>query len=208
MRIKQYAFCMILALVHTKGGVGKTTTSVFLACAAAAGGTPVTLLDADPQGSASSWAERAAHRGTPLPFPVEPVTASGLAAAAARCPLGGLVVIDTPPGTAAAIDAAVDAADLVLIPSGAAPADIDRVWPTLDMTTHRATAILLTAVDLRTGLAHDVPAHLRDAGAPVLGTVVRRRQAITESFGTRPDRLWDYADVWAEVSAAMSEVGA
>lgn len=196
---------MILALVHTKGGVGKTTSSVFLACAAAAAGTPVTILDADPQGSASSWAERAAHRGTPLPVPVEPVAAGGIAAAAARCPLGGLVVIDTPPGTASAIDAAVDAADLVLIPSGAAPADVDRVWPTLDLVTHRAAAIVLTAVDLRTGLAHDVPAHLRAAGAPVLSTIIRRRQAITETFGTAPTHLYDYADLWREIAAAMSE---
>jgi len=200
---------MILSFVHTKGGVGKTTSSVFLACAAAAAGRAVTLLDADPQGSASSWADRAAHRGTPLRFPVLPVSAADLAATAARCnSLGGLVVIDTPPGTAAVIDAAVDAADLVVIPSAAAPADIDRVWPTLDMTTHRATAVLLTDVDLRTALAADVPAHLRGAGAPVLGTVVRRRQAITEAFGSRPDRLWDYADVYAEIVAAMSEVGA
>lgn len=80
------------------------------------------------------------------------------------------------------IDAAIDAADLVLIPSGAAPADVDRVWPTLDLTTHRATAILLTGVDMRTALATAVPA-LRGAGAPVLHAVVRRRQAILESFG-------------------------
>ncbi len=201
-------FPMILSLVHTKGGVGKTTSSVFIACAAAAGGRAVTLLDADPQGSASSWADRAAAAGTPLPFPVVPVSAADLAATAARCPLGGLVVIDTPPGTASVIDAAIDAADLVLIPSGAAPADVDRVWPTLDLTTHRATAILLTGVDMRTALATAVPAHLRGAGAPVLHAVVRRRQAILESFGRSPDRLWDYLDVWAEVSAAMSEASA
>lgn len=87
---------MILSLVHTKGGVGKTTSSVFLACAAAAHGREVVLLDADPQGSASSWADRAAHRGTPLPFPVVPVGATDLAAAAARG-AAGLVVVDTPP---------------------------------------------------------------------------------------------------------------
>ncbi len=198
---------MIVSLVHTKGGVGKTTTSVFLAAAAAAAGRAVTLLDADPQGSASSWADRAAHRGTPLPFPVLAATADDLALATVD-PGGGWVVVDTPPGTAAVIDAAIDAADLVVIPSGAAPADIDRVWPTLDMTTHRATAILLTAVDLRTALATGVPAHLRAEGAPVLGTIVKRRQAITEAFGTRPDRLWDYADVWQEIEAAMSEAPA
>ena len=195
---------MILSLVHTKGGVGKTTSSVFLACAAAAHGREVVLLDADPQGSASSWADRAAHRGTPLPFPVVPVGATDLAAAAARG-AAGLVVVDTPPGTAAVIDAAIDAADLVLIPSGAAPADIDRVWPTLDMTTHRPTAILLTGVDLRTALATGVPEHLVGEGAPVLRTVIRRRQAITEAFGTLPPRLWDYADVYAELVAAVQE---
>ena len=205
-RIRAYACKMILALVHTKGGCGKTTSSVFIACAA--GGRPVTLLDADPQGSASSWADRAANAGDPLPFPVVPVSAGDLAATAARSPLGGLVVIDTPPGTAGVIDAAIDAADLVVIPSGAAPADIDRVWPTLHLTTHRATAILLTGVDLRTALATAVPAHLRAAGAPVLHAVVRRRQAILEAFGRRPDRLWDYADVWAEVAGAMGEASA
>ena len=194
---------MILSLVHTKGGVGKTTTSVFLACAAAAQGRDVLLLDADPQGSASSWADRADHRGTPLPFPVVPIGAGDLAGAARGA--AGLVVIDTPPGTAAVIDAAIDAADLVIIPSGAAPADIDRVWPTLDMTTHRATAILLTGVDLRTALATGVPEHLAAEGAPVLRTVIRRRQAITEAFGTLPTRLWDYADVYTELMTATQE---
>lgn len=200
---------MILSLVHTKGGVGKTTTSVFVACAAAAQGRDVMLLDADPQGSASSWADRAKHRGTPLPFPVVPVAAADLAAVAAGGPAaGGLVVVDTPPGTAGVIDAAIDAADLVIIPSGAAPADIDRVWPTLDLTTHRATAILLTGVDLRTALATGVPDHLAAEGAPVLRTVVRRRQAITEAFGTFPARLWDYTDVYAEIEAALKEARA
>jgi len=199
---------MILSLVHTKGGVGKTTTSVFVACAAAAAGRDVVLLDADPQGSASSWADRAEHRGTPLPFQVVPATAADLADAAERVSPGGLVVVDTPPGTAAVIDAAVDAADLVVIPSGAAPADIDRVWPTLDLTTHRPTAILLTAIDLRTALASGVPDHLTAEGAPVLRTVVRRRQAITEAFGRRPDRLWDYTDVYAELVAATQEARA
>lgn len=201
-------FRMILSLVHTKGGVGKTTTSVFVACVAAAQGRDVTLLDADPQGSASSWADRAEHRGTPLPFSVVPVAAADLAAVAASGPAGGLVVIDTPPGTAGVIDAAIDAANLVIIPSGAAPADIDRVWPTLDLTTHRATAILLTGVDLRTALATGVPEHLAAEGAPVLRTVVRRRQAITEAFGTLPTRLWDYTDVYAEIETALEEARA
>jgi len=38
--------------------------------------------------------------------------------------------------------------------------------------------------------------------------VVRRRQAITEAFGTLPARLWDYADVYAELVAATQEARA
>lgn len=193
---------MILSLVHTKGGVAKTTSAIYLAAAAAQRGEMVTVLDADAQGSASSWADRAAHHGTPLPFSVLPATAEMLRGG--QLP-AGLVIIDTPPGTAEAIDAAIDAADLVVIPSGCAPADIDRVWPTLDITTHRPTTILLTQVDLRTVLSSGVREVLTEAGAPVLQTIARKRQAITAAFGTAPRKLFDYADVYEELHAAMSD---
>ena len=58
---------MIWSLVHTKGGVAKTTTAMFLATAATRRGIPTRVLDADPQGSATSWAERAASMEMPLP---------------------------------------------------------------------------------------------------------------------------------------------
>ncbi|WP_042057535.1 ParA family protein, partial [Acidomonas methanolica] len=46
---------MIVAFLNQKGGVGKTTLALHLAGQWAREGQRVTVIDADPQGSALDW---------------------------------------------------------------------------------------------------------------------------------------------------------
>ncbi|MFL0294994.1 AAA family ATPase [Mycobacterium sp. SMC-18] len=190
-----------ISLVHTKGGVMKTTSGVYLATAAQRRGLDVTLFDADPQQSALDWAVTAESSGDPFPFPVVP----------ARRPLdvgGGreLSIVDTPPGTAQVIQEAIEIADLVVVPTGASPLDVRRVWPTLEITAHRPTAVLLTGVDLRTRLADEVKTLLEGEGVPVIATRIVRREAMRRAFGSTPDHLYGYDDVLNELMEALVHV--
>jgi len=65
---------MIIVVAALKGGVGKTTTTVYLAALAAAR-RPATLVDADPQASAADWIESAAG-ATTLLYDSESLTTS------------------------------------------------------------------------------------------------------------------------------------
>ena len=190
----------IFSLVHTKGGVAKTTSAVYLAAAAHRRGIDVELIDADPQGSALEWAADALG-DSPLPFPVMPASRP-LTVNAAR----ELTIVDTPPGTAQVIQEAIDVADLVVVPTGASPLDVRRVWPTLEITAHRPTAVLLTGVDMRTRLADEVRTLLEGQGVPVIGTPILRREDVRRAYGTSPAYLHGYDDVLNELMEAMAHV--
>ena len=63
---------MRVSFVHTKGGVGKTTSAMMVATAAANTGRPVEVYDTDRQGSAMRWAEIAQQRDDELPSEIFP----------------------------------------------------------------------------------------------------------------------------------------
>ncbi len=88
----------------------------------------------------------------------------------------------------------------MIIPTGPRAADIDRVWPTLDITQHRPTTILLTLMDMRKVEAVEMPRSLAEANAPVLRSIVRDLAVIERAFGHGiPRYLGDYEDVFDEL---------
>jgi chromosome partitioning protein len=137
-----------LAIVMNKGGTGKTRTSCNIATAAAAAGLNVLLLDMDTQQNATQWGRRrkAAMGDQSLPlvkFTTENDLPDELAkAAAAGCEL---VVIDTPPARGTEAPAAVEVADLVLVPFEADIESYEQLPRTARLartTGKRAVAIL------------------------------------------------------------------
>ncbi|ADB93730.1 ParA [Mycobacterium phage RedRock] len=180
----------VISVVHTKGGVGKTTTAIYLATAAAKRGMDVAVVDADPQRSAAAWAEK-----VDLPFPVT----EGIN----NIPDNELVLIDTPPGKSERIQAAILLADLVIVPCGASPMDLARVWPTLEATMDSPSVVLLTQVDFRARLWKRIKDKLESEDVVVFDTMIPQRQATRRSFGTVPADLGAYNDLLSELEGVI-----
>lgn len=187
---------MRISFVHTKGGVGKTTCSVMLGIAAFRRGIDVELLDADPQGSASRWAEVAQQRNEALDFNVTSVRAKKLLSYPKS---EGWQIIDTPPGNAAEIQAAIDTSDLIIVPTHPSPIDIDRVWPTLEAMKHRMVGVLLVGVHERRRLYQDTREVFESQDVATFYHFVPEREDLKACFGTNPQELFTFDDICSEI---------
>jgi chromosome partitioning protein len=195
---------VIVTVANQKGGVGKTTTSVFLAHAlAAATGAPCSLIDADPQASAATWAQRSAEAGHPLPVPVLAYPTNALAAVLPDTPH---VVIDTPPAAPDILGAAIRLADLVLVPTSPSTLDLSRVQATVDAAVRAGIpAVVLLTRTRRTRSVGEAETTLRAAGLHVLNTHVPLREAVAMAFGHPVRELHGYDLVTAELLGALPE---
>lgn len=190
---------MIISVINTKGGVGKTTTAFFLAQAAAQDPDlrPVSLCDVDPQGSASDWEYQVAQSGGELPFDFIVTNRKRLQRFAPES--SSTIIVDTPPGNADIIQTAIGVADFVVVPTQATGIDMQRTWETLETLSDVPYAVLITSADPRTKL-HRIAMELFDAeNVPVFTTHIAKREAIRNTFGTIPEDLFDYDKVLAEI---------
>jgi chromosome partitioning protein len=160
-----------IVVSNLKGGVGKTTTSVYLSAAAAeAGYDPVVLVDADRQASSAEWLEERPIDGVTV---VEAPSERTLARAMGRGE--GVTVVDTPPGDERLAQSAVAAADAVVIPTRAGGVEYSRVVATLETIPAKTPrGVVICSARLGTNDLEEAIEWWRSEKVPVWGVIPER----------------------------------
>jgi chromosome partitioning protein len=162
---------MNIVVTNLKGGVGKTTTVVYLAAAAVARGhDPVLLIDADRQASSAEWLEERPIDGVTV---VEAPSERTLTRAMSRHE--GTAIVDTPPGDERLVQSAINSADAVVIPTRAGGVEFPRVAATLDMIPARTPrGIVISSARLGTNDLDETIAWWRAERVPIWGVIPER----------------------------------
>ena len=193
----------IIAFVSSKGGVGKTTSSLLTALGLAAGPQEdgsqprrVVMIDADPNLPLVRWAGLSGDRSplTVLPAPTDEALVVALRKArfgdAAGAP--DWIIIDTEGGARRAMHAAIRLADFVITPSG--PSTIEAVEAlkvvgyvreaarTLKRPIPYACALTRIPAAVRPRSVKVVVDQLRAAEVPIVPTPLIEKEAFRALF--------------------------
>jgi len=207
---------MIVAFLNQKGGVGKTTLALHLAGQWSREGERVTLVDADPQGSALDWSEQRARDGYPRLFGVLGLARDTLHREAPELARGAdHVVIDGPPRVAGLMRSALLAADLVLIPAQPSPFD---GWASGEMLQlirearifhpRLVARFVLNRCATRTIIARETAENLAKHDPPVLAAHVGQRVVFADAArsGRLVFELDDSSPAATEIASLAREV--
>jgi chromosome partitioning protein len=162
---------MNIVVTNLKGGVGKTTTCVYLSAVAVDRGyDPVMLIDADRQASSAEWLEERPIDGVAV---VEAPSERTLTRAMERH--DGMGIVDTPPGDERLVQSAINSADAVIIPTRAGGVEYARVAVTLEMIpTRTPRGVIISAARLGTNDLDEAIAWWKAEKVAVWGVVPER----------------------------------
>lgn len=113
---------VVIGVLNSKGGVGKTTLAAALAVRASRD-SQVCVVDLDSQGSYSEWYARRGSPDNPVLLTGEDRASDAVEALKLNAPYD-IVLLDGPPGSLVVTEDAIKVCDLVLIPMRASGLDL------------------------------------------------------------------------------------
>lgn len=194
----------IIAIAMQKGGVGKSTLARSLAVAGTQAGLNVLALDMDAQQSTRQWRDR---RDSPLPLVIFTTEIDlGRELEKARAAGCDLVLIDTPPARSTEAPAAVEVADLVLMPCSPDIEAYEQLPRTLRLarTTGKPAAVVLTMATPNSRSEEETARGVFEAiGAPMVPAVIHRLKVHRDASreGVTPQELEPDGKAASEIAA-------
>lgn len=184
---------MIISIVGLKGGAGKSTASITLASELHRRGHKTLLVDADPQGTARTWAATAADAGHDAPITV--AMGKNLHRDLPRVAEPyEVTIVDCPPSDGMIARGALMSADLAVLPCRATSNDAWALARSIELAQEaqqiRPTLkarVLLSQLDSRTALGSQAREVFDSCGLPLLSTSLGYRVAYPEAMGLGQD---------------------
>ena len=196
---------MIVVTAALKGGVGKTTTSVYLAALATSNRRVATLVDADPQASAAEWLEHADDDRFERVSVVEAPTDRLLTKALDRASPDEVVIVDTPPANERMTSKAIARATAVVVPTRVGGIETSRVEAVLNIVPETIpVGLVICSARTYTRSYQEALTGWVQAGVPVWGTAPERVAITAGPTGPLSlDGMDAYRKVWRRAQYAV-----
>ena len=201
----------VISLINQKGGCSKSTTAVHLSYWLSGKGHSVQLIDADAQGSSSTWLKSMEDNPIPVTVLQSPdELLEQIPELAAQC---DYLVVDGPAGLAESSRAILFRTDLAVVPCQPTGLDLQSASDAVRLIKQAQSvrggapkaAVFISRAVKGTKLKDEAIALLsKTKEVTVLKTVIHQKQVIADTFG-QAATIWDLSGRSATDSAREYE---